>query len=380
MILAVSTAALFLDQLGWLHRFETAALDTFINLKAPSVSRHVTLVTVDDADYRALFRETSPLDPIGLRQILHALIDGDPAVIGVDLDTSAASFHGILDDIAVTTSPVVVWGRDAKILSSSAVRPLPVLGRVSVPSTVRTGLALLPRDADGLVRRHRRSFTVEGSVDGVEQLPSLPWAVLDAYRHERAIRAPAPATPQVLNFFADTYQFPRLRARHVLEAAQGQGWTVDSPIRGRVVLLGATYRAAREEYLTPAGTMFGVMLLAQALESDLSGGGVQTVNHVLMLILEIACGVALVYVHHRHHERPALAFALNLLMLPVLAGLGSLLAFSAFAYWANFIPILAAVTIHQVANHLREARRCREALALVVAERHGAVARSRERT
>ena len=57
---------------------------------------------------------------------------------------------------------------------------------------------------------------------------------------------------------------------------------------GRIVLIGSAYHDARDEYVTPVGSAFGLDLHAQAIATDLRDSGISAVNEFLMLAAEIA--------------------------------------------------------------------------------------------
>ncbi|HEV8713783.1 MAG TPA: CHASE2 domain-containing protein [Candidatus Binatia bacterium] len=360
IIVFVSLLTFVLEHAGWLRCFETAALDTWLHLKAPLEARHVIIVGITEDDYRDLFRGRSPLDGEELQKILKGIAAGRPEVIGVDLDTSEVKLK-----IEETERPPIVWAREA-LLTEGKLEPLPVLGgKDSVPPS---GIALLPQDSDGIIRRYQRVFH-----SGHSPVDSFPWAVVKAFCHtpnreaghsesevEEACRTLAEEgegveEPLVLNFSGDRYSFRRLSAADVVKVAASEGWQSQGPLKGKIVLLGGRYRAARDEYITPVGPMAGVELMAQAIESELQGGGIRPANEFLMLLLEIGVGILLVVLYH--YCRLGTALLLSFTLFPVLALICSFLAFSSLGFWANFVPILTAVLIHQLYDHAKEYRR-----------------------
>ncbi len=371
-VIAVVSALVFvLGHWGFLRTFETAALDTWLRLKAPQPVANVVIVAITDCDYRELFGETSPLNPGRVADLLQAITVGRPKVVGVDLDTSHPSFAALC--VPATEVPIV-WARDAvaaeddthgcaRVEPTSAtttppagdggerhaasLRPAGALGRDTVAADVVAGISLMPQDPDGLIRRYRRTFdTTEGRLD------SLAWAVV-----RRATARPAGVEPDelILNFAGNRYAFPRYSAADVLAGAKGEAWGEAGPLTGKIVLLGGLYRAARDEYLTPVGPRAGVELVAQAVESDLSGGGIRTTNEALMVALEILGGVVMVFLYSRC--RLGTALALSLIGIPFLALFFSFTSFSSVGRWASFVPTMVAVLLHQLHHHAVEYRR-----------------------
>jgi len=103
-----------------------------------------------------------------------------------------------------------------------------------------------------------------------------------------------------------------------------------------------------------------VQLVAQAVESELHGGGIRPLEHSLMLMLELATGILLVWINFRF--RLGTALLLSLFAMPFLALSASLLVFSSLAFWFNFVPTLVGVWIHELIDHGREYRQMHEAL------------------
>lgn len=136
--------------------------------------------------------------------------------------------------------------------------------------------------------------------------------------------------------------------------AKTAGWRTNGPLKGKVVLLGGYYRASRDFYITPVGRMAGLQLMAQAVESEL-GGGIRTANHVLAFVLDILAGLTVVLVQRRFRLLSALV--ISLVAIPSLSLVGSLLAFSTFAWWISFAPVTVGVLIHELYHHAAEYRR-----------------------
>jgi CHASE2 domain-containing sensor protein len=356
----VSLFVLLLHHGIWFRPFEDAALDAMLLLKEPRRSADIVIVGIDDEDYNRLFRKTSPLDPRRLADLIAAVAAGQPRLIGVDLDTSDPRFRDLQ---TIHVGCPVVWGRDALQRKENGheedpeLSPQPVLGG-GTPEW--SGIALLPQDSDGVVRRYRRTFpTRRGGT-----YPSFAWQILralpDRDAREERLTEGIDHDEMVLNFAGDRLVFDRVNSRSVLAGAQGRTvWAVQGPLRHKIVLLGGLYRAARDEYVTPVGLMAGVELMALAVQSDREGGGIRPLHEGLMFGLEIMASVVLVYIHWlfvRGRLRLLTALLLSLVAIPVLALAASLLAFSSVAYWMNAIPILAAVLIHQLYDHAEHYR------------------------
>lgn len=347
VILSVTLLVAFVHHTPLVLPFDSAALDSLILLRRPQPSVNVVIVGIDDDDYEKIFKSTSPLNPDRLWELLDAIAVASPAVIGVDIDTSHEEVYRDFD--VRDHWGQVVWARGAKVTyhgRGTSIEPLPILG-----GKIRTaGVALLPRDSDGLVRYYQPVLqTVEGSQ------PSFAREIARSYG--RSVDAPvSPDGKLLLNFLGDRYQFPIYSAGAILKAAEGPAWETDGArlLKGKIVLVGGRYSAARDLHMTPLGAMYGVELTAQAVESIVERGGIRVAHGVLMTLMEILIGVLLVWIHHRFDLGAALL--ISLLVIPFFLFLGSYVAFSTLAFWGNFVPIFLAVLIHQLYDHGRTYR------------------------
>jgi CHASE2 domain-containing sensor protein len=385
VVVAVSLLTLVLDHFGWLRSLETAALDRLLILKERVQAHDLVVVEIDDADYEQLFHETSPLDPETLRDVIDAIAKNQPRLIAVDLDTSARVFKGMK---LSPDWPLVVWARGARAhgeKDGAAGRPRGgeevyvldrIMGSDEAPAGLTSGIALMPEDSDSQIRHFERAFhVVPGNATAAEShaADSFHWAIVKAYcagqaddrRCERlfpphAAHAEGEAGHLLLNLSIDPYVFDApVRASTVLAEANAGEVSDISPtflaLKDKIVLLGGKYESSRDFYETPLGTKYGVDLSAIAVETELSGTGLRHANHYALLALEVAAGLILALLTHLfpHGRKHLLALA----AIPVLALFGSLIAFSSFAMWANFVPVLFAAQIHFLYDKLAEARR-----------------------
>jgi CHASE2 domain-containing sensor protein len=441
-VVLISLAVFAAELLGWLSWLERDALDIFLRARPVRFSERIYLVEVNEDDYRTVFGARSPLDPDALKRVLTKIEAAKPAVIGVDLDTSDAQFNR-------TGWPAAVWARDAEPVcqarpgeetterqceETDRITRLPVLGgRVAesrsrggeIETEPRSGIVLFPRDRDGVIRRYQHSFESDSAVPPSRlagRVDSFQRAVVKAFNQAVGRAGGTPAEPRgehlVLNFTGDRYEFRRVSLGQVLQGADQPYWKDRSPLRGRIVLLGGTYRAARDEYFTPVGTKFGVEIIAQAVESELAGGGIRPVNHATGLAFDVAAGLTLVclnwWLFRRLAERPPahlaagqapaagqppgqtsdspaataigpasggeapaaprhprpigsarwlsvlvidVIFALDILFIAAASLVGSYISFRSFGHWLNFTVVLVSVLVHiliERSHHVRK--------------------------
>lgn len=381
-----------LEQAGWLKGFESKALDTLVSLREPLEAQQVVIVGISRDDYRTEFGERSPLDPAKLKRIVDAIAKGHPAVIGVDLDTGAEVFRDLQPPPA---PPTIVWARDASAANGDSeagaaersqgrnqksiadigkrllhrflpfifrererIVPGGVLGRDR--SSFPSGVALIPRDNDGAIRRYRRQFRT--SEPGSALMDSFSWAIVKEY--DKAMSLPLRETEEsdegwVMNFAVNEDSFKPLTIEELFRVSDGAGWQGDrGEVKDKIVLLGGLYPTSRDQHFTPIGSRYGVELLAYAVESDLQKRTVKPPSRYLLLFGELLAGFALVLVHVGLRGKTR-ALRYTLIAVPLIALLASVLLFSSLALWALFLPVLLAVLIQQLHEDVQGYRKLR---------------------
>jgi len=138
-------------------------LDARMRMGKPLQESHVAIVTITDGEYKTRFGGTSPLSRLEVARLIDAVAAGKPAVIGVDIDTSAPQFK---EFNAGDWKTRIVWEREVLEIPESAsasARDKPDLvdvlgGRADLDPTMNSlGLGLLVDDSeDGVTRRYRR--------------------------------------------------------------------------------------------------------------------------------------------------------------------------------------------------------------------------------
>jgi CHASE2 domain-containing sensor protein len=374
VFIIVTLLTLVLEHVGWLRGFETSALDTWLRLLKPIRPQFVCVVTITEEDYRTIFDGKSPLNPETVVTLIRAIADGKPAVIGVDIDTSDAEWRSLIGDVLPLSRGQIpiVWEQEASG-QEEPLRTDKVLGGTEVTPKPLSGISGLFQDWDGVVRRSRRYFLTVGKNEGQKEIvDSFPWAIVKAFceRFPQASRLPSELRQAIqaeirgdkklererlLNFSGNRYDFPIYSASFVRAARQAEWWKGKSPFRGKVVLLGGSYRAGRDVYVTTKGTTTGVELMAQVVESELQGRGITQFNKFLMVIFDFAAWIVLVAVYY--FCRLSIALWISIVAIPLASLAGSLFAFSSLAYWMDFAPIILGVVIHQLYDHAQEYRR-----------------------
>ncbi|MEO5881908.1 MAG: protein kinase [Caldimonas sp.] len=326
---ALATALLLVLALGLSrHGHALAAeLEAWLTPALPA-QRSAVLVTIGPGDYQRLFGGVSPLDAGRLQALVTRILEGQPAVVGVDIETAAPAFVALRRDVAPELAAHVVWGRgiaasdDAMALPT----PRPVLGGADPASPWRWGLAVSIADGgDGAVRWFRRVvLTTEGA------MPTLAEALVTG------LRAPVPHdAPQVLRGLRYA-RAERLELPASVVLADGFAWR-DS-IRGRVVLLGGRYDPA-DVHPTPRGLLHGLEILAYTVETELAGRAHPRPPLWALLAVAVADMVVAVLLLRRHRRR----FAIPAILACGVAMAAALAFTGAFAAWSYALLVAAAV-------------------------------------
>jgi hypothetical protein len=317
------------------EQLANSSLDAAIAVQAPTAARSVRLVTIDDADYATLFHARSPLDPRVLSQLLSAVAAAAPRAIVVDLDTEDESFR----DMPTPAVPTV-WNVSGEELAGGRLTVAkPLGGRPLAAGSVRA-LAMAPRDERGVVRGYPHSYQVQdgGAVDS------------PGYAAARMVAGGEPPESghhmHEMHFLDYRYRFATIKARDLLADAASPAWHELGFFRGQVVVIGGTYRVARDLYATPRGLLNGCEIIAQAAAAEIEGTFISPVNRVLTGLLMIAGGLATLAVYHWLAFRKA--FLVSLIMIPVLSIGANWILFHRFAAWGVMVPLVVAVIVAEL--------------------------------
>jgi|SRR6185369_1173794 len=342
-VLPVLLGSLFLTLLysdtALFRKLGTTALDLNMSVRAPALSKNVTIVTITEDDYQKQFGGKSPLNPDELKKVLEAIAAAGPKAIGVDIDTSASEFQNFVLPAGL---PPVIWAREVRYSNrDETYRMFKVLGQQNPNQPY--GAVTLKRDKDGAIRRYQRWYRVNNEV-----IPSLPWQIIQVLRTGKSTQGNAneSAEEMLIDYPAPskTHPFIQVPVSAVLEWSK-QGFPENNSLKGRVVLLGGDY-AAGDEHDTPVGWMLGTEVLASIIETELSGGGKKPAGVLVILLLIIFDSVLLLLLLQLLGLWKTLVFSLGI--IPVLAFVSSYLLFGSAAYIGYFLLVLTAILLHQL--------------------------------
>ncbi|HVO56112.1 MAG TPA: CHASE2 domain-containing protein [Dongiaceae bacterium] len=339
---------------GVLHKLETIVTDAEMRLNTVPEDSPVALVVIDDADYEKMFESTSPLDPIQLKTLIEEIAKGEPAVIAVDIDTSAPGFHcGLRLDGQKTR---IVWEREIREVPEEAngreqIDPVPILGGQEDLDTAKnsSGIPLLLDDAeDRVTRRYRRSIKTS-----VGELPSFSSAIVAAYldgKPDGLDHSKDTSQDLVIRFAGERGGTQRLRFSATKVAELSQRWPTASPIRGKIVLLGGSYQG-QDRHDTPVGQLVGVEVMANVVETELHGGGYPVPSRGVLFLLELFEAFVLILLFHVLRLRYALI--VSVVLIPVMAAICSQLSYGNLHHLPQFTVIVAGLLVFELYEHFR---------------------------
>jgi two-component system sensor histidine kinase UhpB len=379
IILAVSLACTFAHKLGWLDRLADPPLDFFLRL-CPLAPKHTFVVAIEESDYQNMFhgKLTAPM----VQKVIMAIADGHPRAIVVDLDTSASEFSSLQNmrletPIFYAAAPAIVSAAGQNEVKFCALgEPVEDLPRDML---TRTGLVALREDQDGVVRRYFREVGTRIGERHVE-FSSLPWATLTGCKFpvrdpedktkETMFRFIKPSRPVHRLIYSDNYteQSVDLRPSATIDAEYNcdimmklhttPGWhQLLGGTEPKIVVLGGTYHAPTDTYITPVGHLPGVLIIASIIESELQQSVILKPGELALFIVELCFGLLLAFINCRFSSVSSVVPFLSCVGLMAALAVCSWMSFSSFSFWFDFIPVLVVVQGYYFYEHIREFRK-----------------------
>lgn len=356
-VIALLILTWFVGQAGILEKLDRVAGDIQFRMNPVPYDTAVAVIDIDDDDYKQLFGGTSPLNRDRLFELVNDIAKGGPSVIGVDIDTSSASFAQGTNPLQCTCA--IVWEQEVAqvpetVGANTKLKLLPILGGRTDTGSAATssGIPILIDDPeDGATRRYQRYFPTDSSM-----YPSFSSAISIAYSSQtgkpliQALTSPS-QDEYLIRFSGDhegSYRI-RMSASKLLELSQT--WSAGtSPIKDRIVLLGGSYMG-EDLHQTPLGQMKGVEVLANVIETELNGGGARAPGRLASYLLEVFEAFGLILLFHFFALRMALLWSCA--VIPVLAMICSLVAYRDWTHFGHFIFVLVGLLLFELYEHFR---------------------------
>lgn len=344
---AVNRAGLFVELENWF-------LDTQMKLAAPARDSQIVIIDITKQDFSQIFQSRSrPLDPAQMQKLIEAIADGEPCVIGVDIDTSFPEFKNFKVSPKLSN---VVWEREPRAMPEDVDQKpemLNVLGGQNPELNARSGVPFLIDDSKKVTRYYTRLIeTTEG------KMPSLAYAIFREAKNRNCEQIKFPDleesdNPLIIGYARGTSGAGRARisAGSVLKFAENPNWRDNRLIKNKIVLLGGSYYDD-DKHDTPLGTMDGVEITANVVETELGGGGIKPPGTLIMILLQIFDGILLVALFQIFSWRKAILLCLPLIAVIALAC--SFLTYYSFAQWLFFVPVMIGVIIAEFFDKAKE--------------------------
>jgi len=316
--------------LGYLDSIQQKALDFFIWWKGEGRMAEIVIVAIDEETF-AKMGNRQPLPREALAELLNFLKACGPRALGLDIEIKAATTEkadrALLNALS---SGIVVPFDVAGIRDSDRVSVSRLLHHDALP---QKGFANTILDSDGVVRSAPLRLEDE---DG-RQIESFG---MQLYRvvHPEVKNHPARIR---IDYAGPAGTFPTFSAAPLLQlAAQKIIPPSDNPFRGKIVLVGGTFRASRDFVLTPKGVMSGVEAQANILNTLLTDSHIRTPHWSLNFALQVLLSVLFGLLFFLFRYRTALILSFGLIIVAVIPA--SYYLYLSWHYWVDFlIPILA---------------------------------------
>jgi hypothetical protein len=341
----------------WIFKYPNLRLNEALkSLEKPLLPEHTSLVVITSEEYECeeYFGGKSPLNPDVLGKAIRAVLDRNPAVLVVDIDTSAAAFGAMS---LGETKTRIVWAR-----SIHRVKGKTYTGRVlgEAAGAKSQGFAASPPDPDGAIRSFPRELFTDG-----KYFATVHWRAVQEFRALKEGRqAPAWGTPapESVNLevarLSNNYNY-ELHTKTLADFLPPVSANCKLPdkatpntenLDGKIVVFGGNYQFGNT-HKNPFDEKWGVEILGSAIEAELSGNGV---GHIPgKWIFKLAIGAVIGLLFHFLFALPATILSLAVLTLIALAG--NIVAV-VFGYEGAVIPFVLGVLIEQLVNLLEQAQ------------------------
>ncbi len=348
MLLAV-LFTFVLNHVGLFSELETTFLDTQMRMDAPAEESNVIIVDITPEDFanKDTFQgKTRPLNVSALQQLIEAIVEGQPCVVGVDIDTSFDQFQNFKADRLSN----VVWSRSAEPSTDADHKhvPLKVLGRQDPALDERSGLPIT-KSEKGVTRFYSRLIeTTQGN------LPSFGWAIFKEAKRRNCAGMKFPDLEEDSEHLIIGYARgvsgaegggrTRITAGTIMKFA-GDHWKGNNLIKDKIVLLGGSY-LDEDKHDTPLGIMNGFEITANVIESDLRGGGTKPPGFLSVILLQVFDGFLLITLFQILPWHKAALMCLPLIVVLSLAC--SFFTYYSFSHWAFFVPVMIGVALTEL--------------------------------
>jgi hypothetical protein len=231
----------------------------------------VVLVAITDQDFELLFHHKSPLNETMLAGILKRIINANPQLIVVDIETAECKDR--LLSFRKANMPIV-WARP--FLDDASYKLSDVLGTDKPSPIVQFGISASEVDR-GVVRSYRRvCMTSKGRFD------SLAWTVCrnlracsyTPSRSETELRL-IPFRGHMIDWDHLSEEDPRALKVVTASAVEENNPKALAALDNKIVVFGGSYyeNGPGDSHITPRGKEFGLEIVANEIDAEVREGG-----------------------------------------------------------------------------------------------------------
>jgi len=353
LVLLATAITAALHHTWFVERLELTNLDALFVLSGSHQARDITIVEISDEDYadKQMFGGISPLKPALVVQLIQAIDAAGARAIGVDILTSDWPADSLKN---LRLRAPVVWVRGVEEVDGG-LRLDPIMSGDG--QDLCQGPPALEQ-VDGVARKYFPLLSIDNRAVAsfstlLRQVAQDPGTTC---RGDRGAAASGKASGSAyIGFMGNAAIFSRLSAGAVIAGSEAPQWGSRQLLKNQIVLVGGTYKHARDKYATPLGEMYGVEILGNILASELAHATVTEAGSTTFVIADLLLGFALITIAYyvpRPWSLPATFFG-----APMIAVALNMLLFLGWRYYLSFMPVVVGVMVHGIVEHVREHRR-----------------------
>ena len=346
--------------MGYFEPAQRKALDLMVWWKEKERPVRIVIVAIDDEAFQYL-GEKQPLPRKELASLIDLLKRCDAEVIGLDVELKARTDRA--------SDAAIVQALQEKVVITYDLSATDAAGRFAAQELfvagpgIRKGFANTYIDSDGLIRK---APLVLGNEQG-EPLSSFALAVAGLYRKDLPARQASRTGPVRINYAGAAGTFPQYPATPLFRMAKEQAALArDNPFSGKIVLIGATFRAGRDFHLAPSGLMSGVEVQANIINTLLEEKEIRPLGllagFAAQAVLAMLVGLLFVML------RPLWAVVISLGCIAFVFVPLSYLAYTKYNYWVDFVLPVFAVGIAALMSDMMNRRAIRHAFGQYVSD------------
>ncbi len=315
----------------------------------PSKPSIVATVEINDDDYREYFNSVSPLGIHNekLNEILMAILESQPKIVGVALDTSDSSFA---DFKPPTSSIPIIWGETPVLKKDGELdHILAPLGGQTLDQTLE-GLSGVFQDTEtNALCCYQRSVAI---AKGVYE-ETLAQKLLDIYN--QSLESKTESDEQYyfkLKGEEQDNQRTALTVGHLLKMSQNADWQTNNPLKDKIVILAGSFIGQEKIFPTYNGYHKGYELYAASIETEMDGVHLQPSPWHLRTLLMFVFFILGVIIFHVFEKQFFIAIIISISVFLVLSFLLSLYRYGNIYGIFQYLPALLYMLIGKVSEYL----------------------------